>query len=78
DGWVRTYTPKETIKLLRSNKVEVLSLDHDLGDDEGIGTGYDVLLWLEENVYFHGFVPPNVIVVHSSNISAVDKMKAAI
>lgn len=39
DGWVRTYTPKETIELRKSCQVEALILDHDLGDDEGIGTG---------------------------------------
>lgn len=30
--WVRSYTPKETIELLKFNEVEELSLDHDLGD----------------------------------------------
>ena len=78
NGWVRTYTPKGTIELLKCNEVEELSLDHDLGDDDGIGTGYDVLLWIEERVLLHRFVPPSSIVVHSSNSSAVEKMNAAI
>jgi hypothetical protein len=77
DGWTRTYTPAETIKLLKTNKVTELSLDHDLGDDEGIGTGYDVLLWIEEQVATSFFQPPK-IKVHSSNPSAVEKMENAI
>lgn len=75
-GWVRVYWPSETIELLRSGHVEELSLDHDLGDDER-GTGYDVVLWIEEAVALHGFVPPK-ITVHSANPSARDKMLAGI
>lgn len=79
-GWTRTYTAPETIDLLKTNLVTDLSLDHDLGDDEvpSIGCGYDVLLWLEEQVALHGFVPPSHISVHSSNASARIKMEAAI
>jgi len=77
NGWTRTYTPAETIKLLRTNKVTELSLDHDLGDDINIGTGYDVLLWIEEQVATSFFKPPK-IKVHSSNPSAVEKMESAI
>ncbi|MFA0438895.1 cyclic-phosphate processing receiver domain-containing protein [Vibrio sp. 10N.286.49.B1] len=61
-----------------SRQVDVLSLDHDLGDDTRIGTGYDVLLWLEEKVAMTDFTPPETILVHSSNTSAVQKMRAAI
>ena len=76
-GWVRTYWPDETIEVLKGGDVEVLSLDHDLGDDER-GTGYDVLLWLEEAVKMRGFVPPSVISIHSDNAAVRDKMEAAI
>lgn len=76
-GFVRTYWPDETIALLKTGKVAELSLDHDLGDDDR-GTGYDVLLWLEEQVITNGFVPPEVIKVHSANSSARLKMLAAI
>jgi len=64
EGWTRTYWPDETIKLLQTGNVVELSLDHDLGDDTR-GTGYDVLLWLEEAVV-NGFVPPQRIVIHSA------------
>ncbi len=76
-GWVRTYTPYTTIQLLQTCHVEELSLDHDLGDDEGIGTGYDVVLWIEEQVILNNFVPPKIS-VHSANSSAKIKMLAGI
>jgi Cyclic-phosphate processing Receiver domain len=59
----------DTIELLKTGKVEELSLDHDLGTVDEAGresTGYDVLLWIEEQVALHGLVPP-VLHVHSAN-----------
>ena len=53
-----------------------LSLDHDLGDDLR-GTGYSVLLWLEEQVVLHGMRLP-ILRVHSANSSARLKMEATI
>lgn len=76
EGWVRTYWPEEVIELLKTGSVTHLSLDHDLGDDEH-GTGYDVILWIEENVILHNFKPPH-IAVHSANSSARIKMEAGI
>ncbi|MEA8592104.1 hypothetical protein PZT57_26020 [Pseudomonas aeruginosa] len=76
DGWVRTFWPDETIELLKSGGVTELSLDHDLGDDDR-GTGYTVLLWLEEQVALNGFLPP-AIRIHSANSSARLKMEAAV
>ena len=77
EGWWRTYTPQETIDILKLGMVKNLSLDHDLGDDEGIGTGYDVILWIEEQVALNGFKPP-VIFIHSANPSAREKMELGI
>lgn len=75
-GWVRVYWPDEAIQLLETGEVEELSLDHDLGDDER-GTGYDVVLWIEEAVALRQFKPPKLY-VHSANSSARDKMIAGI
>ncbi|MCK8102238.1 cyclic-phosphate processing receiver domain-containing protein [Pseudoalteromonas sp. 2CM36K] len=75
-GWFRAYWPSEVIKLLKTGKVKLLSLDHDLGNDNK-GTGYDVLLWIEQAVFIDGFVPPK-IAVHSANSSARIKMERAI
>lgn len=76
DGWIRVYWPAEAIALLETGEVEELSLDHDLGDDER-GTGYDVVLWIEEAVVVRGFKPPKMY-VHSANSSAREKMLAGI
>jgi hypothetical protein len=49
-------------------RVNILSLDHDLGDDENNGTGYDVVKWLclhyqqNNDNYF-----PKSIYLHSAN-----------
>ena len=76
DGWIRVYWPEEAIELLRTGKVEEISLDHDLGDDEH-GTGYDVVLWIEEAVITQGIIPPKMG-VHSANSSAREKMELGI
>ncbi|MGZ0784527.1 cyclic-phosphate processing receiver domain-containing protein [Pseudomonas saponiphila] len=75
-GWIRTYWPDEVIALLETGGVEAVSLDHDLGDDSR-GTGYDVILWIEEAVALHGFCPPQIH-IHSVNASAVEKMRAGV
>ena len=76
DGWVRVWWPDETIALLEGGEVTEPSLDHDLGDDAR-GTGYDVVLWIEEAVATRGFRPP-VMRVHSANSSARAKTEAGI
>lgn len=76
DGWVRVYWPNEAIALLETGGVSEISLDHDLGDDAR-GTGYDVVLWIEEAVTTRGFMPPK-IAVHSANTSARQKMELGI
>jgi hypothetical protein len=76
NGWRHVRWPEEAIELLRTGEVTELSLDHDLGDDER-GTGYDVILWIEEAVITRGFSPPR-IVVHSANPSAREKMELGI
>lgn len=75
-GWTLVRWPAEAIALLEAGDVEEISLDHDLGDDER-GTGYQVLLWIEEAVANRGFRPP-LMRVHSANSSARHKMEAAI
>jgi hypothetical protein len=74
--WILVKWPNEAIRLLKSGKVSEISLDHDLGDDER-GTGYDVLLWIEEQVITKGFKPP-IMSIHTANISARQKMEAAV
>lgn len=82
-GWTRTYTARETIELLKTEAVEEVSLDHDLafehyaGDYSKEETGYDVLLWIEEQVVTSNYVPP-IIHIHTGNPSAELKMKQAV
>ena len=76
DGWIRVYWPDEAIKLLETGNVTEISLDHDLGADDR-GTGYDIVLWIEEAVFSGSFTPP-MIKVHSANTSARQKMELGI
>ena len=76
EGWLRVRWPDEAIELLKTGQVTDLSLDHDLGDDER-GTGYDVVLWIEEAMATGPFMPPRII-VHSANPSARAKMNAGL
>ena len=75
-GWHRVYWPSEAIALLATGDVKEISLDHDLGDDVR-GTGYHVVLWIEEQVALSGFVPP-IIRVHSANTPARERMLAGV
>jgi len=75
-GWVAARWPEEVIRLLEGGDVTDLSLDHDLGDDAR-GTGYDVVVWLEEAVATRGFRPSRVV-VHSANSAARQRMEAGI
>jgi hypothetical protein len=75
-AWKRVYWPDEAIALLKTVKVTEISLDHDLGDDER-GTGYDVVLWIEEAVATRNFIAPKMH-VHSANTSARNKMELGI
>lgn len=59
-GWIGVRWPNEAIELLQTGRVQRISLDHDLGDDAR-GTGYDVLLWVEEAVVLRGFKPPEMV-----------------
>lgn len=71
-GWFRVKTAKEAIKVLKNNKVDVISLDHDLGEPEN-GTGYDVLVWMEMKVFGGDYNPPEIL-IHTANPSARRKM----
>jgi len=75
DGWVRCYYPKEVITLLKNHRVTEISLDHDLGYTTE--TGYDVLLWIEEQVVLNSYKPPKIY-IHSDNASAIQKMRLAV
>ena len=79
-GWYWCRTPAEAIALIETGGVEEVSLDHDLGLLDGDGreqTGYDVLVWIEEQLVVDGMVPPS-LAVHSANAPAHERMQRAI
>ncbi len=75
-GWVRVFWPEEAIAWLKTEMVTEISLDHDLGDDDR-GTGYDVILWIENEVMTNNLIPPQIH-IHSANVSARRKMELRI
>lgn len=81
EGWVLTKTADETIEFLKNNDVEVVSLDHDLAfehygnDYTKEKTGYDVLLWIEEQVSLNRDFKLPEIRIHTANPSARVKME---
>lgn len=76
DGWVLARTVDEALAWLATGQVTEVSLDHDLGEAEA-GTGYDVLLWIEQAVAERDYVPP-AIRIHTSNPAARPRMQAAV
>lgn len=76
EGYYRVFTAPGCISVLREfhEQITHLSLDHDLGEYSWTGTGYDVLLFLEENPEF---APPNIN-IHSANPAVWKKMDQAI
>lgn len=78
DEWIWAKTAPEAIAILEAGDVVEASLDHDLGEEAEVGTGYDVLLWLEERVAHDQDFQPPVIHVHTSNLGARDRMESAV
>lgn len=84
-SWVWLKTPDEVISRLRfaidsgkrPDNIEV-SLDHDLGDDVSIGTGYDVLVWIEQHVSEGNACPAQLIHLHTANPVGRARMAACL
>jgi hypothetical protein len=71
-GWDLVKTADEAIIKLMGGDITEVSLDHDLGPMEN-GTGYDVIVWIEEQVALYDYVPPKIH-IHTGNPSAAVKM----
>jgi len=55
-----------TIRTVDSDKLIVVSLDHDLGED--VPTGYDLLNWLEKDIATEKDYKPDIAFrIHSAN-----------
>ena len=73
-GWTIVRTADEAIALLAAGGVDMISLDHDLGDFRYEPypreiTGMDVVRWMVANKVF-----PRVINVHSFNFARANVM----
>lgn len=71
-GWIWARWPYEVIEHILTGDVTHVSLDHDLGDDSR-GTGYDVILHIEEAAS-RGIKPP-VVFLHTANPVARKRMQ---
>lgn len=76
DDWIIARTADEAIQYMKLIDFDVISFDHDLGDDSK--SGYDVILWLEEECYMNGKAIPSSLLVHSMNPVGVSNIRAAI
>lgn len=74
--WAKTAP--DAIALLERGGIDEASLDHDLGDPDEAGTGYAILLWIEERAAMDDDYQPPVIHIHSSNMGARGRMESAI
>jgi hypothetical protein len=66
----------EAIALLVKGSVTLISLDHDLGDEQN-GTGYDVACFIEQAAY-SGQLAFIEVHIHSANPVGRSRMKQAI
>lgn len=78
DEWIWAKTVREAIEALERNDVTEVSLDHDLGEDSNVGSGYDVLVWIEQRTALDETYRPPVIHIHTSNTGALRRMEAAV
>jgi hypothetical protein len=65
NGWHLCKDPEEAIRILKTSRVEEISLDHDLGENTLL-TGYHVAVYIE-NMARDGEILPIKWVCHSSN-----------
>lgn len=86
--WLWVMTAAEAVQTFLRGDITEASLDHDLTDrqmvlggylsrieDDEVMSGYDVILWLEQNPQYW---PINGVVVHSQNPAGRARMEAAI
>lgn len=71
------FSAKEAIALIETRRVTFISLDHDLGDSDAHGTGYDVALFIEAAA-FTGKLPRLGWAVHSGNVIGAKNMRTAL
>jgi sirohydrochlorin ferrochelatase len=78
DEWIWAKAVPQAIAILQASYVDEVSLDHDLGEGEGVGTGYDVLRFIEERVALDDTYIAPLIHIHTSNLGARDRMELGV
>ena len=78
EPWTWVKDAHAAVRTLESQDVDEVSLDHDLGEREDVGEGYDVLAWIEEKVHEDERYLPPILHVHTSNTGARDRMESAV
>jgi len=73
DRFILARNASDCRLLLLENEVNILSLDHDLGDVDA-ETGYDFCKWLVEEGYTNSNIYPKVIYLHTGNGVGRDNM----
>lgn len=68
EGFILAKSVDECIKIMSVHNVDILSLDHDLG--EGRPTGYNLVKWMITNAVY-----PERIVLHTSNPVGRENMR---
>jgi hypothetical protein len=81
DSWTVCRSAQQARELILDcdHRIEGMSFDHDLGDDED-GTGYDVVLWMAElnEIGFRNIWPLKKPTIHSANPVGRDRMAGVI
>lgn len=74
EGMIWVKTVDAAISRLKSNSVDWISLDHDLGTAV---TGYDVAKWIEQRAFSGELVRLNWT-IHSANVAGARVMRMAL
>lgn len=79
-GYTHVKTALDAIRIIRAARIAVseFSLDHDLGDEELYGTGYDVLKELERGIFEGWILLVPKIRIHTQNPVARQRMLATV
>jgi hypothetical protein len=73
---LHVYTAQDAIDVLKTGNVNMISLDHDLGDEKKVGSGYQVACWIEEAAY-NKTIPLLYWSIHSQNgVGVLNMMRA--
>lgn len=64
DNFILAKNASECRVLIQNNDINILSIDHDLGETE---TGYDLVKWLVEQGLYEPEIYPRVIYLHTAN-----------